>query len=62
MAYGEIRPPGDKERYFTLTKVQSINSTEVSELRKYVHFDNLLPLYPEESIVLECNNGDDKKA
>ncbi len=61
MAYGEIRPPGDKERYFTLTKVQSINSTEVSELRKYVHFDNLLPLYPEESIVLECNNGDDKK-
>jgi len=61
MACGEIRPPGDKERYFTLTKVQSINSTEVSELRKYVHFDNLLPLYPEESIVLECNSGDDKK-
>nr|CAH7717637.1 unnamed protein product [Callosobruchus chinensis] len=61
MACGEIRPPGDKERYFTLTKVQSINSTEVSELRKYVHFDNLLPLYPEESIVLECNSDDDKK-
>lgn len=61
MACGEIRPIGDKERYFTLTKVQSINSTEVSELRKYIHFDNLLPLYPEESIVLECNSGDDKK-
>ncbi|WCR58082.1 transcription termination factor Rho [Wolbachia endosymbiont of Ctenocephalides felis wCfeJ] len=62
MVCGEIRPPGDKERYFTLTKVQSINSTEVSELRKYVHFDNLLPLYPEESLILENNTiGDNKK-
>ncbi|WP_395463413.1 transcription termination factor Rho [Wolbachia endosymbiont of Cantharis cryptica] len=59
---GEIRPPGDKERYFTLIKVQNINSTEVSELRKYVHFDNLLPLYPEESLILENNSsGDNKK-
>ncbi|MGL9717395.1 MAG: transcription termination factor Rho [Wolbachia sp.] len=62
MICGEIRPPGDKERYFTLTKVQSINSTEVGELRKYVHFDNLLPLYPEGSLILENNtSGDNKK-
>lgn len=53
MACGEIRPPGDKERYFTLTKVHSINSTEISELRKYVHFDNLLPLYPEKASSLK---------
>lgn len=44
MTCGEIRPLGDKERYFTLNKVQSINSTEVNELRKNVHFNNLLPL------------------
>lgn len=61
MVCGEIRPPSDKERYFTLTKVQSINSTEVSELRKYVHFDNLLPLYPEERLILENNSGVDNK-
>ncbi|QKX00923.1 transcription termination factor Rho [Wolbachia endosymbiont of Dipetalonema caudispina] len=62
MVCGEIRPPGDKERYFTLTKVQSINSTEISELRKYVHFDNLLPLYPEESLILEKSTSkNDKK-
>ncbi|QKX03225.1 transcription termination factor Rho [Wolbachia endosymbiont of Litomosoides sigmodontis] len=62
MVCGEIRPPGDKERYFTLTKVQGINFTEVSELRKYAHFDNLLPLYPEESLILENNSsGDNKK-
>ncbi|QOD38255.1 transcription termination factor Rho [Candidatus Wolbachia massiliensis] len=61
MICGEIRPPGEKERYFTLTKVQSINSTEVSELRKYVHFDNLLPLYPEGSLILENNSSGDSK-
>jgi len=61
MVCGEIRPPSDKERYFALTKVQSINSTEVSELRKYVHFDNLLPLYPEERLILENNSGVDNK-
>ncbi len=61
MVCGEIRPPGDKERYFTLTKVQSINSTEINELRKYVHFDNLLPLYPEESLILENNISEDNK-
>ncbi|MFP3035730.1 MAG: transcription termination factor Rho [Wolbachia sp.] len=61
MVCGEIRPPSDKERYFTLTKVQSINSTEVSELRKYVHFDNLLPLYPEERLILENNSCVDNK-
>ena len=61
MVCGEIRPPSDKERYFTLTKVQSINSTEVSELRKYVHFDNLLPLYPEKRLILENNSGVDNK-
>ncbi|HCE59562.1 MAG TPA: transcription termination factor Rho [Wolbachia sp.] len=63
MVHGEIRSPNDKERYFTLTKVQSINNTEVSELKKYVHFDNLLPLYPEESLKLEnvgSSSGDKK--
>lgn len=63
MAHGEIRPPHEKERYFTLTKVHSINRTEVSELKKYVHFDNLLPLYPEESLKLEnvgSSSGDKK--
>ncbi|MDG7056412.1 MAG: transcription termination factor Rho [Wolbachia endosymbiont of Meromenopon meropis] len=61
IVYGEIRPPSDKERYFTLTKVQSINFTEVSELRKYVHFDNLLPLYPEERLILENKSYTDNK-
>ncbi|ASI48252.1 transcription termination factor Rho [Anaplasma ovis str. Haibei] len=54
---GEIRAPGEKERYFTLVKAYSINYTEIGKLQRYVHFDDLIPLYPEERILLECKEG-----
>ncbi|MDD9361861.1 MAG: transcription termination factor Rho, partial [Anaplasma sp.] len=49
--------PGDKERYFTLVKAYSINYTEIGKLQRYVHFDDLIPVYPEDRILLECNKG-----
>nr|WP_223822875.1 transcription termination factor Rho [Anaplasma marginale] len=60
---GEIRAPGEKERYFTLVKAYSINYTEIGKLQRYVHFDDLIPLYPEERILLECKEsfGGEKK-
>ncbi|QXK92195.1 transcription termination factor Rho [Neoehrlichia mikurensis] len=58
---GEIRAPSDKERYFTLVKAYNINFTEIGKLQRYVHFDDLIPLYPEERILLECNDILDKK-
>ncbi|WP_232295925.1 transcription termination factor Rho [Candidatus Neoehrlichia procyonis] len=60
---GEIRAPSDKERYFTLVKAYNINFTEIGKLQRYVHFDDLIPLYPEERILLECSDtiGKDKK-
>ena len=60
---GEIRAPGEKERYFTLVKAYSINYTEIGKLQRYVHFDDLIPLYPEDRILLECKGGaaSDKK-
>ncbi|WP_045895787.1 transcription termination factor Rho [Anaplasma phagocytophilum] len=54
---GEIRALGDKERYFTLVKAYSINYTEIGKLQRYVHFDDLIPVYPEDRILLECNKG-----
>ncbi|QLK56647.1 transcription termination factor Rho [Ehrlichia ruminantium] len=53
---GEIRAPSEKERYFTLVKAHSINFTDMGKLQRYVHFDDLIPLYPEERILLECND------
>ena len=44
---GEIRAPKDGERYFALTRVNSINFDDPETVRHRVNFDNLTPLYPE---------------
>ena len=50
---GQIRPPKDKERFFALLRVEAINKINPDESKGLVHFDNLTPLYPEETIKLE---------
>ena len=47
---GQIRPPKDGERYFALLKVEKINYDEPEIQRDKILFDNLTPLYPQESI------------
>ncbi len=53
---GVIRSPRDNERYFGLTKVESINFQEPENARHKVAFDNLTPLYPEERLNMEIEN------
>ena len=50
---GQIRPPKDKEKFFALLRVESINGIQPDDARGLVVFDNLTPLYPEELIKLE---------
>ena len=52
---GQIRPPKDKEKFFALLRVESINGIAPDEARSLVVFDNLTPLYPEEIIKLETD-------
>lgn len=49
----EIRSPKAGDRYFTLVKVNEINSRSPEQNKKIVLFDNLTPLYPEKKINLE---------
>ncbi|MEG9860945.1 MAG: transcription termination factor Rho [Parvularculales bacterium] len=60
-AEGEITAPRDGERYFALNKVTSINFEDPEKTRHKIHFDNLTPLYPDEGVVMEIDNTDDKK-
>ena len=57
---GEIRQPKEGERYFALLKIQTINFQEPERTRHKVHFDNLTPLYPDERLRLEVENGESK--
>ncbi|MEL0232450.1 MAG: Rho termination factor N-terminal domain-containing protein, partial [Hyphomicrobiales bacterium] len=50
---GEIRSPKEGERYFALLKVNTINFEEPEKSRHKINFDNLTPLYPDESLVME---------
>ena len=53
---GPIRSPREGERYFALSKIQTINSEDPENVRHKVHFDNLTPLYPDERMVMEIDD------
>ncbi len=49
-------PPREQERYFALTKVNTINFEDPDKVRHRINFDNLTPLYPESKLNLEIND------
>ena len=53
---GQIRQPKEKERFFALLRVDTINGNEPNSHRNIIHFDNLTPLYPEEQLKLEVDS------
>ena len=50
---GQVRPPKDKERFFALLKVESVNQLDPDKAKDKVMFDNLTPLFPTGRFVLE---------
>jgi len=50
---GEIRSPKEGERYFALLKVNAINFEDPEKSRHKINFDNLTPLYPDETLSME---------
>ncbi|MDA9034071.1 transcription termination factor Rho [Hyphomicrobiales bacterium] len=57
---GYIRGPKEGERYFALVKVNLINFEDPANMRTKVHFDNLTPLYPDETLIMEVENEEKK--
>ena len=54
---GKIRPPKENERYFALTKIDTINYDERGAARHKIPFENLTPLHADEMLKLELGNG-----
>ncbi len=50
---GQIRPPKEKERFFALIKVESVNHEPPEKVSERILFDNLTPLFPNERFILE---------
>lgn len=50
---GEVRPPKDSEKYYSLLRVKAINGMDPDASRSRKYFDDLTPIYPNERLVLE---------
>jgi transcription termination factor Rho len=50
---GQARSPKDKERYFGLLKVETVNGVAVDKVSNRPHFGDLTPVYPDQLIKLE---------
>ena len=53
---GAIRPPKEGEKYFALTKIESVNGRTASEIRDRVAFEHLTPLFPDERLRIADNS------
>lgn len=54
---GQIRPPKEGERYFTLVKVHEIGFEPPENSKHIVLFDNLTPIYPDRQMLMETGEG-----
>jgi transcription termination factor Rho len=50
---GQVRPPKDTEKYYSLLRVQAVNNQNPEVARARKNFDDLTPIYPNEQLVLE---------
>jgi transcription termination factor Rho len=55
---GQVRPPKEGERYFSLLRVEAVNNRDPETAKRRTYFSNLTPIYPDVKIKLET--GKDK--
>ena len=55
---GQIRTPREKERFFVMLKVESINNDSPERKKEIIPFNSLVPYFPTQRLVLERDPGD----
>lgn len=50
---GQIRPPKEGEKYYSLLKIEAINAGDPELTRDRTYYDNLTPIFPDQRYVLE---------
>ncbi len=50
---GQVRPPKEGERYFSLLRVEAINWEDPEKIKERTLFSNLTPVYPYQQLKLE---------
>jgi transcription termination factor Rho len=50
---GQVRPPKDGEKYFSLLRVEAVNGQDAETAKKRPHFSDLTPIFPQQMYDLE---------
>lgn len=51
--YGQVRPPKEGEKYFSLLRVETVNGFPFDIASRRIPFENLRPVFPDERLKLE---------
>jgi len=56
---GQVRPPKEGERYFSLVRVEHVNDVEPDQVnsRYRTQFENMIPIFPEQQMILETDSN-----
>ncbi|MCX5750299.1 MAG: transcription termination factor Rho [Candidatus Saganbacteria bacterium] len=54
---GQIRPPKEGEKYYSLLKVEAISNSDPEMIRDRIHFEDLTPIFPNKRYQLEYLKG-----
>ena len=55
MVVGQVRPPKENEKYFSLLRVEAVNGMDPEAAKQRPSFESLTPIFPEERFALEVS-------
>jgi len=53
MVVGQVRPPKESEKYFSLLRVEAVNGMDPEAAKQRPSFESLTPVFPDERVTLE---------
>lgn len=56
--FGQIRQPKERERFFALLKVETINDEPPARKKEIIPFENLVPFFPTQRLLLERDKAE----
>jgi transcription termination factor Rho len=57
MVVGQVRPPKENEKYFSLLRVEAVNGMDPEAAKRRPQFESLTPIFPDERFILETTSN-----
>ncbi len=55
MVIGQVRPPKDSEKYYSLLRVEAINGQDPEQAKSRPHFEKLTPIFPNQAYKIDSS-------